>query len=28
MLRSKHWLEYNGDSGLWKDLDGVTPEDL
>jgi hypothetical protein len=28
MLRSKHWIEYGGDSGLWKDLDGVTPEDL
>jgi hypothetical protein len=28
MLRSKHWLEYNGDNGLWKDVDGVTPEDL
>ena len=28
MLRSKHWLEYGGDNGLWKDVDGVTPEDL
>ena len=28
MLRSKHWIEYNGDNGLWKDVDGVTPEDL
>ena len=28
MLRSKHWIEYGGDSGLWKDIDGVTPEDL
>ena len=28
MLRSKHWIEYGGDSGLWKDTDGVTPEDL
>jgi hypothetical protein len=28
MLRSKHWIEYGGDNGLWKDLDGVTPEDL
>ena len=28
MLRSKHWIEYGGDSGLWKDTDAVTPEDL
>ena len=28
MLRSKHWIEYGGDNGLWKDVDGVTPEDL
>ena len=28
MLRSKHWIEYGGDNGLWKDIDGVTPEDL
>lgn len=28
MLRSKHWIEYGNDNGLWKDVDGVTPEDL
>lgn len=28
MLRSKHWIEYGGDNGLWKGVDGVTPEDL
>lgn len=28
ILRSKHWIEYGGDNGLWKDIDGVTPEDL
>ena len=28
MLRSKHWIEYGGDSGLWKDIDGVSPENL
>ena len=28
MLRSKHWIEYGGDNGLWKDVDGVSPENL